>query len=165
MSQTHLSITEIFENRKKFIIIGLTGRTGSGCTTTAKLLSKNWNDFEAPTSMIDDSSKNEDRKYKIVFNFAEKNWKKFNVIQVKDVITSFIIENDLNQFKKFLCEQECLNKREEFLCKFDEIKNDYDELHKKAIEFNQFDKYKDDIDKTKNKLELYLKDIQNSQIK
>ena len=94
MSDTRLGIVELFGNRKKFIIIGLTGRTGSGCTTVAELLSKDWNDFKAPKSMADDSSINEARKYKIAFNFSEKNWKKFHVIQIRDVITSFIIENN-----------------------------------------------------------------------
>jgi dCMP deaminase len=31
-------INKIYDERKDFIIIGLTGRTGSGCSTVAKIL-------------------------------------------------------------------------------------------------------------------------------
>lgn len=158
MSDTRLGIVELFGNRKKFIIIGLTGRTGSGCTTVAQLLSKDWNDFKAPKSMADDSSINEARKYKIAFNFSEKNWRKFHVIQIRDVITSFIIENDLIKFRDFLYEQESLDK-ETLSSEFNHIENDYEEYHKKIIGFNNFNKYKDDIKKTKEKLNFYLEDI------
>lgn len=156
MSDTHLGIVELFENRKKFIIIGLTGRTGSGCTTTAELLSKNWSDFQAPKFI--NNSQNETRKYKIALNFAEKNWKKFHMIQIRDIITSFIIENDLNKFKEFLNKQK-LGDQEALLSKFDQIKDKYEEYHKKMLEFNEFDRYEDDVTKTKNKLKFYLEDI------
>ena len=32
------NIDKIYENREKFIIIGLTGKTGSGCSTVAKII-------------------------------------------------------------------------------------------------------------------------------
>ena len=32
-------VDQIFKLRKDFIVIGLTGRTGSGCTTVAKIMS------------------------------------------------------------------------------------------------------------------------------
>lgn len=31
-------IGKIYEERREFVVIGLTGRTGSGCTTTAAIL-------------------------------------------------------------------------------------------------------------------------------
>lgn len=34
------AVERIFAERKDFIIIGLTGRTGCGCSTVAKLLCK-----------------------------------------------------------------------------------------------------------------------------
>ena len=34
------AIDTIYNEREKFIIIGLTGRTGSGCTTVSKILKK-----------------------------------------------------------------------------------------------------------------------------
>ena len=34
------AINQIYKHRKDFILIGLTGKIGSGCTTTADFLSK-----------------------------------------------------------------------------------------------------------------------------
>ena len=34
------AIKSLYSQRDKFILIGLTGRTGSGCTTVANILSK-----------------------------------------------------------------------------------------------------------------------------
>ena len=39
--KTSEAIRNIYDEREKFIIIGLTGRTGSGCTTVSKLLENN----------------------------------------------------------------------------------------------------------------------------
>lgn len=41
-------VDQIFKLRKDFIIIGLTGRTGSGCSTVAKIMStKNASDIKS----------------------------------------------------------------------------------------------------------------------
>jgi putative protein kinase ArgK-like GTPase of G3E family len=39
MDQLTEGINKVYDNREKYIIIGLTGRTGSGCSTSAKILS------------------------------------------------------------------------------------------------------------------------------
>jgi len=38
--ETHEAINKIYNERKDFIVIGLTGRTGSGCTTVANILKR-----------------------------------------------------------------------------------------------------------------------------
>ena len=44
---TAMAISNIYAEREKFIIIGLTGRTGSGCTTVSEILEKeNFKDFK-----------------------------------------------------------------------------------------------------------------------
>ena len=35
------AIKSLYSQREKFILIGLTGRTGSGCTTVSEILAKN----------------------------------------------------------------------------------------------------------------------------
>ena len=40
MSEKIRQMKYVFSTRQKFIIVGLTGRTGSGCTEAAELLSK-----------------------------------------------------------------------------------------------------------------------------
>ncbi len=101
MDQTRKSIKELFEERKKFVLVGLTGRTGSGCSTTAELMTKSWHNFDAPKPQSGVFLSNEERKYRILYDFAEKNWSNFKWIQVKDVITSFLIEESFDDFIEF----------------------------------------------------------------
>ena len=51
MTETTLenaAVEKIFGERKDFIIIGLTGRTGCGCTTVANLLSEKFDQLQPP---------------------------------------------------------------------------------------------------------------------
>jgi uridine kinase len=93
-------LNRLFNRRSKFILIGLTGRTGSGCTQTASLLSKDFATLNLPeTKLVDADS--EDRKHRIVKDYAERNWKAFFSISISNVILSFLldsIEQDLKQF-------------------------------------------------------------------
>ena len=66
-------IETIYKNRKNFIIIGLTGRIGSGCTTSAEFLSKKIEAHKLSKICIDDHSTDEHRKnYIIDNNYIEK---------------------------------------------------------------------------------------------
>ena len=101
------SIDQVYKNRSQFVIIGLTGRTGSGCTASSKILEKTFGEIKAPKPNHDND--NEARKYKIVYNYSENRWEPFQVIHIRDIITSFIIENEYIDFLKFLKnkEKEC----------------------------------------------------------
>lgn len=96
-------IEEIFSLRERFIIIGLTGLTGSGCTTVAKrlsttdsskLLSNYRNDYNKPFD-------NQYRKDRIVRHFIDKVWKPFTVITASDIIYYFAF---LLPYKDFIRE-------------------------------------------------------------
>jgi uridine kinase len=80
---------EIYEDRQKSIIIGLTGRTGSGCTTIAKLLSGETNIIdilpEVEYCRFDDRT--EKLSYKIVKNFVKQNWQDSYYIKVSNLLT------------------------------------------------------------------------------
>jgi deoxycytidylate deaminase/dephospho-CoA kinase len=93
-------ISQIYELRQNFIVIGLTGRTGSGCTAVAELC-KNEN-FSAlyspiPTTKLDGLT-NDERKYKIVYNFLKQNWKPFEVIKASDIIVLFVLIDTFESF-------------------------------------------------------------------
>lgn len=94
-------IQRLYEQRTDFIVIGLTGWTGSGCTTVSQLLEKPINEWELPSSDENTFENNEDRKYNIIYKYACKNFKEFNLIRIKDVITLFLIIKSMNEIEKF----------------------------------------------------------------
>ena len=79
-------IDVLFKPSNEFIIIGLTGRTGSGCSTVAELLSEsnNYGTFfstKDKKKLLDDQE-NKDRKYTICYNYLVANWET-PAIQIK----------------------------------------------------------------------------------
>lgn len=82
-------------------MVGLTGRTGSGCTSAASLLAR---DFHAlPLDAIASPlTTPEQRKYRIVFEYAQKNWERFFHVSVTAVILTFVLEADRLALEQFI---------------------------------------------------------------
>lgn len=87
------AISSIYSEEDDFIIIGLTGRTGSGCTTAAKIMSSpiekirnSLFDGETPNTSID-------RKQKIIINRANHVWKEFIHIQASSIISMLALSS------------------------------------------------------------------------
>lgn len=96
-------IDQLYELRSNFIVIGLTGRTGSGCSTVAKLLqSKNFGEFNAPLPEQGNEISNDARKYRITYNYLNNNWEKFTVIRASDIITLLVLKNEYNSFLSYM---------------------------------------------------------------
>ena len=91
-----MKLTELYKLRHSFVIIGLTGRTGSGCTKIAEILSNN---FENLKKGIRDTSEIKNpiiaRKIEICKEYLEynNNWKPFEVIKYKDVLLFYLISH------------------------------------------------------------------------
>ncbi|CAD6562848.1 hypothetical protein ACFQ3P_39720 [Paraburkholderia sabiae] len=84
-------IGKVFEHRKNFLVIGLTGRTGSGCTTAARVLATAlFSDLSLP-SVQNPPRSHEDRKLRIVRLWAEKHWQPFATISVTALILAMAI--------------------------------------------------------------------------
>jgi deoxycytidylate deaminase len=99
------SVKEIFRDRSRFIIIGLTGRTGSGCTSVASELAKpHFEEIHASEPTHYNFPDDEERKYNIVYNFAKANWSGFQKIEMRDVISTFILKYDLSKFVNWVIE-------------------------------------------------------------
>ena len=59
-------VDKIFNLRGGFAIVALTGRTGSGCTTVAELLKKDFKSLSLPGPVRNATAiTNDDRKYRI----------------------------------------------------------------------------------------------------
>lgn len=84
------ALEQIFQEKEKFILIGLTGRTGSGCSTAANLLSLSLSDFDLPKPKLSYFNNNDERKERIIYNYTQEHWDEFTVISVRDVITSIV---------------------------------------------------------------------------
>lgn len=101
-----MKLTELYKHRTDFTIIGLTGRTGSGCTRIAELLS---NDFKNLSKEGLKSKKEIEsisdivfkRKYEIVYNFFNdtNKWESFTTVKYRDVLL-FIIFNKCGNLKE-----------------------------------------------------------------
>ncbi|MBD9436444.1 deoxycytidylate deaminase [Pseudoxanthomonas sp. PXM03] len=98
---THVAdgINEAYFERTDFLIVALTGRTGSGCTTTANNLCKNL--AEIPFSE-DDSTEPEKRKLGIARLLLQRQWIPFKKITVSTVILSFLLDNDKKPIEDFI---------------------------------------------------------------
>lgn len=93
-------IESIYSLRKDFMIIGLTGRTGSGCTTVADLLTTD--DVSTLKSrhkeFREGNITNQDRKDRIVHNFIKQNWYPFTKITASDIIYYFAALESFDDF-------------------------------------------------------------------
>jgi deoxycytidylate deaminase len=89
-----MKLDHLYDLRKNFNVIALTGRTGSGCSRLAHILS---GDFSRLSEGLRESSNFVDsvfrRKYDICKNFLgyEGNWTPYEIIRYVDVLLFYII--------------------------------------------------------------------------
>jgi dCMP deaminase len=105
MDNTNL-ISNLLGERSNFIVIGLTGRTGSGCTTTAQLLSGGELQFPAANEVNYKTESYftgmDSKRYEIVRKYAIENNDPFKVIKISELISAQILNLDLDAFKAFI---------------------------------------------------------------
>lgn len=92
----------IFRARQQCLVVGLTGRTGSGCSTVAKLLQTP--EF-AQLTLPDQHNPvrhHEDRKYRVLTHWIQARWRAFLCISVSDVIAAFAMEQGAGAFRAYL---------------------------------------------------------------
>lgn len=92
-------VEQIYKLRNDFILIGLTGRTGSGCSTVADILSKPIEDLKSDYENFNGKLiTNDIRKKKIINDFIRLNWKCFNVIRASDIIFYYALKENFEDF-------------------------------------------------------------------
>ncbi|ANM80208.1 cytidine and deoxycytidylate deaminase zinc-binding region family protein [Serratia marcescens] len=84
-------VSELFLENNKFILVGLTGRTGSGCTTTANILESKSISFPEINGLSGFYTGLDKRRYSIVKNFSEEHWGNFYSIKVSDLISMYLL--------------------------------------------------------------------------
>jgi len=100
------AISKIYGEDDDFILLGLTGRTGSGCSTVAKILTTSKENIKHSLFKGDCPADNSKRKEKIIVKHFENSWQPFTLIQVRSVITLMVAEQDKAKVKDFLSSKE-----------------------------------------------------------
>ena len=95
--ESRSNMFRVLDQKEEFILIGLTGRLGSGCSEFAKILSSDFdkvcNDMTWPTPGRAGFRDNGERELRILVRFAESHWQKFDIIRGRDIITSFLVDD------------------------------------------------------------------------
>ena len=139
-------VDQIFRLRKDFIVIGLTGRTGSGCSTVAKILStKDVNEIRSEhREFHNDKIDNNTRKNRIISRYIRENWNPFSIIKASDIIFYYAL---LNEFDVFV---DCLSKSSDgvkvgknedvpYIPKvLNSLKDRFEDLHSQVLECDTF---------------------------
>ncbi len=86
------AISKIYGEDDDFILLGLTGQTGSGCSTVAKILSSEKSKMKHSLFSGGNPSSNGERKELIIGKFFESNWEPYRVLQVRSIITLTLVE-------------------------------------------------------------------------
>lgn len=120
-------VNKIYQHRQDYIIIGLTGKIGSGCTTAAEILEKNVENVCLPEIAINDDSDNGRRKKYVISKFFKSNWSAFTKICVRDVITTFILNNQYENLNSYVNEKISDKLDISFL------KDEYEEKHRENL--------------------------------
>lgn len=100
-------IKSLYKQREKFLLVGLTGRTGSGCSTVAEILSKNeMAELDLKSYKTCDYNNSDERKYSVVYRFMKEGnrWKKFDVIEASSIIMSFILQDSYGRLFSYIDE-------------------------------------------------------------
>ncbi|MDD2775440.1 MAG: anti-phage dCTP deaminase [Gallionella sp.] len=108
------AINSLYGEDDDFILIGLTGRTGSGCSRVADILRKAKSEIKHSLFSGDNPTSNEDRKQKIVKHHFENTWQAFSVIQVSSVLTLLLVKNEIEKIRDFIVKLN-LNLKEELI--------------------------------------------------
>ncbi|WP_218132806.1 hypothetical protein [Nitrosomonas halophila] len=136
------AIGRIYCDDDDFIIIGLTGRTGSGCSTAARILQSNAEDIRHSLFSGENPDSNEQRKERILLRYFRATWTPFLLIQVRALITTFLldaeIEKAINKFRELLPTPE---KQTEFTRLLEEIRTPYQAILNRAGDVNATEYY------------------------
>ena len=101
----------LMTQREQFIIIGLTGRIGVGCSETAKVMSSSYSELNLPliTPGVVGLNSDEIRDKRILQRYCSFHWARFDIIKVRTIITSFLLNNGkINLLLPRLCQNSSL---------------------------------------------------------
>lgn len=99
------SINQMYKGRERLIIIGLTGRTGSGCTTVAKILqTEKIDSLDLKQCKEYDYNDVDERKNKVIYEYMKQTgrWHSFSVIEISSIILSCALSLGVDEFVAYI---------------------------------------------------------------
>ncbi|WP_395452724.1 hypothetical protein [Acidovorax delafieldii] len=93
------AVSKIYGDEDDFIVLGLTGRTGSGCSTAARILQSPRENIKHSLFNGDNPKSNDQRKERILVRHFEAAWHPFLLLQVRSLITTFLLDLDTSKIK------------------------------------------------------------------
>jgi deoxycytidylate deaminase/dephospho-CoA kinase len=136
------AIRRIYGDDDDFIVLGLTGRTGSGCSTAAKILQSSTEDIRHSLFSGENPVSNEQRKERIILRHYKATWTPFLLIQVRALITTFLLDAEIEKatsaFQELLSTPE---KRAEFTRLLEELRAPYQATLKETGDVNATEYY------------------------
>ncbi|MFW2599608.1 hypothetical protein [Aliarcobacter butzleri] len=162
-------IKRIYENRQNFIVIGLTGKTGSGCSTIAEILENGYKDYNSFNCDISDI---QNRKANIVKKFASKNFikddKKFKIIKPSTILMMLFLFDNKIIIEKIRAFYKLLNKKDNEIDKYideQKSKEEYEkELNKELSELKEINKILNLLDKKNEIFKDFFNFIENEKL-
>lgn len=156
-----MNLDHLYSLRKSFTIIGLTGRTGSGCSRISEILGSEFCELEKSGLRLesDFTDKVFYRKYQICKQYLsyKDNWAKFESIRYVNVLMFFIfykIGGDIEKTKKLFLEYFKENKKENNEIIVNELMPEIIKINKKHITLIKKIKVISDLTKVKETDEL-----------
>lgn len=136
-----LDLTKLYEVRTNFIVIGLTGRTGSGTEKISEILTNDFDNNSFPIPITKNDQKYPEQiKYEIAYNFLKSNYVKFVEIKYRNLILYYLFKKDYDTIIS------CINNTKYFKSSdFDKIKSELKQFEKSHKEIkNELDLIKND---------------------
>ena len=131
-----MPIEQMYVHRRDFIVVALTGITGSGCSDLASIMSNDfsdWKEVRKPREILDTTKEIEkqdvvfQRKYEACYNVCSKQYQPFEILRYRNVLLLSTLEKyaSVNNYDGFLNQMSVLLEN-----KFDKSHIDNDESYK-----------------------------------
>lgn len=94
----------LFQSLKEFIVLGLCGRTGSGCSSVSEILKQQFSQLKLPKPAEEPGGSAQLSEDLILYNYAKANWKPFYQIKVSRLMIGYLLtgcsENEFSEYLK-----------------------------------------------------------------
>ena len=144
-----INMLNLMMQHENFLVVGLTGRIGAGCSEAADILGSSFRDLNLSllTPGTNGFYTDEERDLRILQRYASAHWLKFDVIKVRTIITTFLLDHEkMKLFIDYLvCEKgmepdEIVQKRESVCNKlFEKITKHFSPSEKSTMDNPLFD--------------------------